>query len=286
MADPPLVSVVIPCRDPTFLGRQLESLALQGPEPAWDAVVVDNGSGDAVEVVVGGFSDRLPVRVVPAKEAQGAAYARNVGAESAGGDLLVFLDADDEVAPGYITAMARTLATSDLACARVDTVKLNGTSLYHPQQTGPITDEFGGFLPFAGAGTLGIRRRVYLDLGGFDQALPAYEEADLCWRAQLGGYTGPAFTPDAVLHLRVRTTAGAAFHQGRRWGRAQVTVYRRFRSQGLARKPLLKNLLGWLRPLVDLTKARSRRDLHSFVHAVGVRWGRLVGSIRERTLYL
>ena len=70
----------------------------------------DNGSTDATREIVAGFASRVPgLRVLDASDARGAAHARNVGA-AAGGDLIAYCDADDEVEPGWLAALVRTAA--------------------------------------------------------------------------------------------------------------------------------------------------------------------------------
>ena len=75
------------------------------------------------------------------------------------------------------------------------------------------------FLPFAGAGTLGIRRSLFQDIGGFDPMLRCYEAADLCWRIQLAGNGPPVFVSEARLHHRLERggsdSGGRPLHPGR-----------------------------------------------------------------------
>ena len=285
------VSVVIPCRDASHLAVQLDSLVHQTYRGDWEVLIVDNGSHGGAARVASRFSDRLPLlRLVDALERAGAAYARNVGSHLAKGDFLLFVDADDAVDGRYVEAMERALRAADLVCARVDVNKLNaggslGSLPYHPQETGPITKDFR-FLPFAGGSTLGVRASVFADVGGFDEALSAYEEADFCWRVQLAGYTGPVFTPDAVSHYRVRDSLAGRYRQGREWGKAQAVLYKRYRTLGLPRKPVFLALAGWARPVMEFARGRTRGDLLCAAGSVGMRMGRVQGSLRERVLYL
>ena len=63
-----------------------------------EVLVVDNASTDATVAVIADLAERRLVRVLECRRV-GAAVARNVGAAHAGGDILVFIDADTRVPP-------------------------------------------------------------------------------------------------------------------------------------------------------------------------------------------
>ena len=80
-------------------------------------VVVDDGSTDATTAVVTGFSDsRLSLIRQPNA---GVAAARNRGMAAAEGDALLFLDADDWLAPTALATLAATLDAAPEAVAAV-----------------------------------------------------------------------------------------------------------------------------------------------------------------------
>ncbi len=98
----PVVSVIVPVRDgERFLGAALESIAAQGYQPV-DIVVVDDGSVDSSRAIAETFAVHVPdVRVLHQPNA-GPAAARNRGLGIARGELVTFLDADDEMMPGRL----------------------------------------------------------------------------------------------------------------------------------------------------------------------------------------
>ena len=101
------ISLIIPCYNATdTIGAQLEAVARQQYRQLWEVIVSDNGSIDSSREVVERFKGQLPrLRIVDASDRHGAAHARNRGAAMASGDALVFVDADDEVAPGWLEAI-------------------------------------------------------------------------------------------------------------------------------------------------------------------------------------
>src|SRR3954466_4740554 len=104
---PRKLSVVIPCLNAaSTLGVQLAALTHQSWPGGWEVIVADNGSTDGSREIVEGYRDPLPgLGVGDAGGRRGQAHARNLGATAATGDALLFCDADDEVAPGWMEAL-------------------------------------------------------------------------------------------------------------------------------------------------------------------------------------
>ena len=214
------LSVIIPCLNSAkTIGTQLSALANQHwPEP-WEVIVADNGSSDGMQEIVEQYKDRLTVlRIVDASDRRGAAHARNVGTRHATGDALLFCDADDEVAPGWLSAMGSALKKHDFIASRLEAEKLSEPWALAagrcPQQTGLQEYKYPPYLPHAGASGLDVKRRVYETVGGFDESWGQLEDTNLCWEVQLAG-TELHFVPDALVHcgaeLRAGTRRGGRF---------------------------------------------------------------------------
>lgn len=114
--------------------------------------------------------------------------ARNRGAEKATGERLVFLDADDELAPGYVDAILA--ASGDLRAPAVSWVTDHSA-------TAPRTlaDRNIETMNPCVIGTA-IRRELFLDLGGFKD-WPAWEDYCLFLRATRAGAV-IEHVPDAI----------------------------------------------------------------------------------------
>jgi glycosyltransferase involved in cell wall biosynthesis len=286
----PALSVVIPCRNgAAFLARQLDALATQDTGTPFEVIVADNGSDDASVAVALEFQERIPgLRIVDASARRGQAFARNKGAAAARGCSLLFVDADDEVAPGYLEAMAGALTRHEFVSAAFDTETLNrnwsnGTRASH--QLRGVQNSFG-FLPFAGGGGLGIRRDVFDRVRGFDvDHWRSGQDIDFCWRVQLAG-SPLEFVPEAVLRVGFRSSLSGMYRQGRHYGRGEAFLYSKFRRLGMPRSPVKRAMWRWWTLARRLPRLRTRRDLGNWLRRAGESVGRLQGSVRHMVLFL
>jgi peptidoglycan-N-acetylglucosamine deacetylase len=86
-----MISVVIPAfNEEKLLADCLSSLKNQDYQGQFEVIVVDNGSKDNTANIARQFG----ARVIPANKKTGVGYARQAGAEAAGGDIIAQADAD------------------------------------------------------------------------------------------------------------------------------------------------------------------------------------------------
>jgi glycosyltransferase involved in cell wall biosynthesis len=285
------LSVVIPCYNgaPT-LGAQLEAVCSQPWPDGFEVIVVDNRSTDDSVAVVAKYQERFPcIRLVTANDGKGCGYARNCGVRQSTGDAVLFCDADDEVAPGWIAAMGEALRQHDFVASRVELEKLNDVRVIanqgHAQTRGLQRIPYPPYLPHAGGGTVGIKRWLHDSVGGFDETFIFVQDTHYCLRIQLAGHE-LHFVPAAVIHLRMRDRGGALFRQARGWGQYSVRLYRESRRLGTERlaHPWRLGFEAWRNLLFALPSVRSAQARKTWLFQLGYRMGRLVGSIRYRTL--
>ena len=286
----PKVSVIIPIYNAAdTIGDQLQALAAQNYGGWWEVVAVDNMSDDASADIVRSFQDRIPrLRLVSATARAGAAHASNRGSQEAGGDLLVFCDADDVVGEGWLNAMVSALSTHQFVASRHETGRLNPKWLAQArknlQSDGLIPYRHPPFLSHAGGAGLGVHRAVHESIGGFDENWPRLQDTDYCWRMQLSGVP-LHFVPDAVMHVRYRQDLMDTFKQALTWGEYNVLLYKCYRSQGMP-DLTLRDAIASLRPLFRLRPLRTRRGRAGMVWKLGWFFGRVKGSLKHRVLAL
>lgn len=284
----PGLSVVVPCLNAAaYLETQLQALAGQHWDGFWEVIVADNGSTDGSRELVERFArERLPnLCLVDASDRRGQAHARNLGAQAARGDFLVFCDADDEVAPGWLQAMGQALLEHDFVACRYDFEKLNPPAVwrsrYNPQGEGLAAYDYPPYLPHAGGGGLGIKRELHQAVGGFDESLPLLEDTDYCWRLQLAG-TPMHFVPEAVVHVRHRPDLTSMFRQALLYGQYNVWIYQRYRDRGMPHLPWTRGAVKWLALIARLPWLLRRDGRARWLWLLGWRLGRLRGCLQYR----
>jgi len=195
----PRVTAIIPTyQRPTLLQRALRSIVAQQC-PVAEIIVVDDGDSLAVTrqaVEQCGIPHLLNVLVVANARTKGASGARNTGAALSTGELLAFLDDDDEWLPSYLcAALAQVDAQGlDLVCTDLlyrfedGTERPGKSAADHLAAELFLTDNPG----LIGSNVI-IRRSLYLALGGFDESLPTSEDMDFGIRLSL--YDGVRYQP-------------------------------------------------------------------------------------------
>ncbi len=99
MHTPPLVSVIIPCYNyASYLAEAIDSVLAQ-THSNFEVIVIDDGSTDSSKQVATRYADRVMYYY---QQNQGLPAARNNGFRQAHGEYIVFLDADDRLAPTFI----------------------------------------------------------------------------------------------------------------------------------------------------------------------------------------
>lgn len=200
-----ILSVVIPARNEAHaLVRSLAALqkAIQYAAVETEVILVDNGSSDATPVI----AQTMGYRVLVRNEGSIAAL-RNAGAQEASGNFLAFLDADCVVAPEWISYCLERLADPQVGAVGTKAVPDPSTATWVTWSWYRLAagSRRGNNVPWLGTSNLILRRDDFLRVGGFDEALEAAEDVDLCYRLRTHYrlYLEPRIN---TLHLREVTS--------------------------------------------------------------------------------
>jgi glycosyltransferase involved in cell wall biosynthesis len=286
-SNPPVLSVVVPCLNAgQVLSVQLEALCAQEMSESWEVIIVDNDSSDDTKSVAESFRERLPALTIVVEPRRGRHYACNRGAEVARGQALVFVDADDEVQPGFLSAMADALVHHAMVAGRFDNLKfaIEGALRHGEDVSDALLDGYG-FLPFASGGCTGIRRAAFLEVGGFEDGADFCEDTVLSWRVQLAGFDlAPA--PAAIVAVRQRSNYGSMFRQHRNYGKARVWLFKTFRDEGMRRRGAQEVAQDWGRLVLAVPRLADSGVRTRWIRRLGRSVGFIVGTMRYRCIYL
>jgi glycosyltransferase involved in cell wall biosynthesis len=213
----PLVSVIIPFYNrPKYLKDTLASLEAQTTKD-FEIILVNDGSDEPESLeLLSQLRNHDRICVLDCTN-RGPAAARNIGARWARSELILFLDSDDLLDAGALEQMCWTIA-------RYPEVAFVYSGVVHFGDIEAICyDEFdAGRLQRENylAVTCVIRRKVFLELGGFDPALgDLHEDYDFWLRLVERGYRGkllrePLFKyrrhGSSLSTARIRNSAGAS----------------------------------------------------------------------------
>lgn len=231
------ISVIVPVRDGA---RTLESclrrLAHQTRTPD-EVIVVDNGSRDGSGALARGVADRtagLPLRVLH-EPRPGASVARNRGAAAASGDLLAFTDADCEPTADWLDRLVAACGAGIGAVAgRVRPAPpqsaVEAFAALYTLRMGDQGFDSTEFTPLRGGfptANLGVRREVFVALGGFDESIRIYgEDYDLCARIYQQGHA-IRYEPRAIVLHHHRATLRGLLRQSFGFGFCHPYLLRR-----------------------------------------------------------
>ena len=172
-----------------YVGAALASVMAQ-TTPAFEVIICDDGSTDDLAAALAPFLDRVTLLH---QENRGEAAAKNRAALTATGEYVVILDADDVWEPERLAALG-TLASlrPDLDILTTDAhFEVDGQvrgRFYDDQMRFPVDQQPAEILdrcfvmPHAA-----VRRRRWLELGGFDGAMRPASDWDFYIRAVLTG---------------------------------------------------------------------------------------------------
>ncbi len=210
------VSVIIPAYNAErTLDQTIESLLAQS-HTEWQAVIVDDGSSDGTLALARDLARRDPRLRVITQENSGVSVARNAGIAAAGCDWLLFLDADDTIAPEHLEHMTRSLEQDDsldaVHCGWCSvTPRGYRTCASIPKIEGDLFEELALDWQFAIHACV-VSKALVEEVGGFQPGLTTSEDWDLWQRvARTGARFGAVRRLLAFYHMR----PGSASKQAR-----------------------------------------------------------------------
>ena len=238
----PKVSIVIPTFNNLALTKAcLDSLAKTPCAISFEIIVVDNASTDGNAEFLRDQEQSGFIRLIANKQNHGFARACNQGAQAARAALVLFLNNDTQVTPGWVEAMVEAAGRPKVGIVGAKLLYADNRIQHagigfikgipdHPNrfaaQNAPEVNQFRE-LDMVTAACLMIYRDLHLKLGGFDEVYRnGVEDIDLCVRARAAGWK-VVYEPKATVYHLEGQSVGRFNHVNEnltifftRWGKS------------------------------------------------------------------
>jgi N-acetylglucosaminyl-diphospho-decaprenol L-rhamnosyltransferase len=307
--DPDVSIIVVTYRSAAYIGECAAAIRRASAGVHAELVIVDNASGD--ETAAAARAAAPDAQVVENDRNGGFACGCHAGADRARGRWLLFVNPDAVPAPGSVAALlacarrnpragivggrsvrddgtpdprswwGRPTLWSTLCFALLLGSVFPGNRVFDPESPAPWSGEERP-VPVVTGGFMLVDRRLWDELGGFEQTIFMYgEDADLCLRAAAAGYR-----PMVTARAEYRHEGGASSSSVRKLVllfTGKVTVLRRHLPYGLRGAGVRLLELGvLLRAVIGraVTVAPQRQGRPT---ATGADWRALWSARREWT---
>ncbi|WP_108879404.1 glycosyltransferase [Anderseniella sp. Alg231-50] len=212
----PSVSIVTPVKNGSeTIGRAIQSVLAQS-EPDFEMIVVDDGSDDDTVAIVSEFEDDR-ISCLGSAGKSGANAARNDGIRQSRADLVMFLDADDELQPDAVRDRLTLMADHpDCEFALMSYQKAGSSSLIRRVNSdrratsSEMQMALMEYTIYIGSTGIVAKRSALDAANGWDETLKRLQDRDLLLRLSR---VGPGFISSTIDWIKHDTPGSISGHQ-------------------------------------------------------------------------
>jgi poly-beta-1,6-N-acetyl-D-glucosamine synthase len=230
----PFVSVLVAayCEQAVIEGTLRALLALD--YPAYEIVVVDDGSTDRTAEILRPYAADGRIRLLEKRRNEGKAMALNDAIPITRGEIVTIVDADIQPGPDTLRHLVTHFRHGRVAAVAGNPQVTNTTALLAKIQATEFASivsvlrraqrVWGRILTVSGA-VCAFRKSAIVDVGLFDPEM-ATEDIALTWKLQRRFYD-VRYEPRAVVAMQVPETVRGLYQQRKRWATGLAQVLRR-----------------------------------------------------------
>lgn len=288
-----LVSIVIAnYNGEKYLNTCLKSVINSGYKNI-EIVLTDDASKDRSVDIINGYKKKdKRITLIKNKSNLGAAASRNRAIKKVRGDVIVFLDNDTEVNPGWLTELLKQLEIHNVGAAQSllldfekrDRIQMAGGRLI--PQTGWLAADFVELnysknkskltnKNIVGiSASLAVKKEVLGVIGSFDEKeAVTTEDLDFCWRVWIAGYRIVLAKDSVVYHFSktvkdrsyISSKNNIYFHLAKNSFRS---IIKNYEKSNLFKYLLMSALINIFRSFYILIIRRDSSALKGFVKSV------------------
>ena len=258
-----LFSIILPVYDDQEnLNRILEEFKASNPDDSWEIVVVDDGSPTALELPTN-VPENWSIHRHVTRE--GAARARNTGANLARGENLIFLSVFLRIPENYIYQMRTFVQSRTFDTAQHLLVKTPGAQIDHFQSflvdhTERLNNDAYLSIKNTQFAAAVIKRDTFLSVDGFDEGMNHYggHELDLAYRLQKQGYSRRIVISDLSLERVNIETHDKVRSRLQEYGNVGLPALLKKHPE-LKKTILVYPAIWWLLKVLGVSKAFEKR---------------------------
>ncbi|MBU1396184.1 MAG: glycosyltransferase [Gammaproteobacteria bacterium] len=278
----PFVSVIVPALNCAEDVQSFAEAMRQQDYPAdrFEIIVVDNGSSDDT------FERARTAGMIALKrEEKGRARALNTGIKTARGELILTTDLSCRAEPYWIRAVVETFADHPEAGCVAGEIKLlratDGAVIDFQERSNYMSPLLAlnrtrlPFMPFADGANASFRKRVFDEIGGFEESFVKAADVEICYRMfVLTDYT-LVFNRSALMWEPGEPSLRALLHQRFRMGIGWNLMRMKYPALYKANKrPFNPRQMWW----------KVRGSAIKAIHLITLNLGLLFGRNREATI--
>jgi len=228
------ISVIIPVfQDKNGLIDTVSSLIAQDfPKNRYEIVIVDNNSKDGTKETALAIQNQYPglIKIVHQDKIQSSYATRNAGVNAARGSICCFIDADMTAPADYLAKVSDHFDKDGklmyLGCNVIILEKSGTISSKINRKYGFRIKEYFTKSNFVGAGCLSVRKKIFEQIGYFDDRLESGGDKEFGQRVHAAGLR-QHYDHDLILYHPSRTTYASMLKKYKRIarGHAQLVHY-------------------------------------------------------------
>ena len=233
----PFVSVMVPAHNEEAVIGSSVAAMLRLDYPAFEVIVIDDGSRDRTAEVLAPLASDARLRIVRKPANEGKAMALNDAMPLARGEIVLVMDADAEPDPQMLRRMVPHFRSPRVAAVTGNPrVRNTGTFLARLQaiEFSSIVSllrraqrVWGRVVTVSGV-VAAFRRSAIFDVGGFSPNMPT-EDIELTWKLQKRFYD-VRYEPRAICWMTVPLSYRGLYRQRLRWARGLMQVLHKHRD--------------------------------------------------------